>query len=76
MAKFISKCKNQVLCMVPNRVQIVDGIPVQAPGKHIRFNNGEFETQDKKEMDFIRKHQLASSDIVEVEEIKDAKVSK
>jgi hypothetical protein len=58
MAKFISKCANQTICMKPNRVQIVDGIAVNVAGQTIRFNNGEYETTDKKEIDFLRKHRL------------------
>lgn len=76
MAKFISKCQNQVICMIPNRVQIADGIAVPVSGKHIRFDRGEYETQDKKEIDFIRKHQLFNLSVTEVEEIKDDRFEK
>ena len=71
--KFIAKCKNQVLCMKPNRVQVVDGIPVPTPGEHVRFNNGEFETEDKRVIKFIKDHKLFNVDITEVEEVKDLK---
>ncbi|AZN43360.1 hypothetical protein [Paenibacillus albus] len=66
MAKFSSRCPNQVLCMSPSRNTIVDGILVPVPGTHIRFENGEYDTNEKKEVDFIRKHRLFGSSIVEV----------
>jgi hypothetical protein len=65
MAKFIAKCSNQVLCMKPQRVQVVDGIVLPVPGEHIRFNNGEYETADKKEVEFIKNHRLFGSQIFE-----------
>lgn len=65
MAKFISKCSNQVLCMKPQRPQIIDGIVIPVPGEHIRFENGEYETSDKKEIEFITKHRLFGSQIFE-----------
>jgi len=66
MAKFMSKCENLVLCIKPNRNQIVDGIVVPVPGEHIRFNAGEYETSEKKEIDFIKKHRLFGSQITEI----------
>ena len=76
MAKFLSKCPNQVLCVKPNRVQIADGIAMPVTGEHIRFNNGEFETEDKKEIEFLRKHRLFGFEITEVEEPKTEKAGK
>lgn len=70
MAKFLSKCQNQVLCMIPNRTQIIDGIVVPVSGKHIRFDRGEYETKDKKEIEFIKKHPLFNVAITEVTEQK------
>lgn len=61
MAKFISRCSNQVLTMKPQRQQIIDGIVLPVPGEHIRFDNGEFSTSDKKEIEFLRKHRLNGS---------------
>lgn len=66
--KFLSKCKNQVLCIKPSRAQIVDGITVPIPGEHIRFNSGEYETNNQKEIEFIKKHRLFNSQITAVEE--------
>ncbi|WP_127532739.1 hypothetical protein [Paenibacillus kobensis] len=70
MAKFISYCDNHVLCIKPDRQVVVDGIPVLQPGEHIRFNNGVYETNDKTETEFIRKHWLFGSKITEVTEEK------
>ncbi|MFD7521436.1 hypothetical protein [Paenibacillus chitinolyticus] len=65
MAKFISRCSNQVLCIKPARVQNHDGIIFPVPGEHIRFNAGEYETEDEKEIEFLRKHRLFGSSIFE-----------
>lgn len=61
MAKFISRCSNQVLTMKPQRTQIIDGIVLPVPGEHIRFENGEYTTNDKKEIEFLKKHRLNGS---------------
>jgi hypothetical protein len=68
--KFISKYENHVLCVKPNRVAVQDGIAMQVPGEHIRFNKFEFETTDKKEIAFLKKHALYGVAITEVEETK------
>lgn len=68
MAKFMSRCQNQVLCMKPKRMQIIDGIAIPVEGEHIRFENGEFETDDKKKIDYLKKHRLYGSQIVEVKQ--------
>ena len=70
MAKFVSKCPNQVIGKIPNRVQIIDGIVVPQAGEHIRFNNGEYETNSKQDIAFLRGHQLFGLSITEVEEVK------
>jgi hypothetical protein len=51
--------------MKPKRVQIIDGIAQTVEGQHIRFNNGEAETDDKQEIAFVRKHRLFGSSIFE-----------
>lgn len=58
MAKFTSICHNQVLCVEPNRNQIVNGMVIPVVGKRIEFVNGEYETNDKKEVEFLTKHKL------------------
>lgn len=66
MTKFLSECTNQILCMKPARNTVQDGIVIPVPGEHIRFENGEYETADKVEIEFIRKHRLFGSKITEV----------
>lgn len=65
MPKFISRCNNQVLCIKPKRVQIIDGISQIVEGEHIRFENGEYETNDKKEIEYLRKHRFFGTSIFE-----------
>lgn len=56
--KFVSKCHNQVLVMIPNRTKIIDGIMEPTPGKRIEFVRFEYETADPKEISWLRKHRL------------------
>jgi hypothetical protein len=56
--------------MKPSRNTIQDGIVIAVPGEHIRFNNGEYETSDKSEIDFIKRHRFFGSKITEVTEEK------
>lgn len=56
--KFLSKCHNQVLTIKPNRMQVIDGVSISVPGEHVRFSNGEFDTEDKKVIDWLGKHRL------------------
>lgn len=65
MARFISKCSNQVLTIKPSRNQIVEGIVENISGEHIRFENGVYETEDKKELEFLRKHRFFGNRIFE-----------
>jgi len=65
MAKFISRCDNQVLTIKPQRNQILDGVVFPVAGEHIRFDRGQYETSDKNEIAFIRKHRLFGSQIIE-----------
>jgi hypothetical protein len=69
MAKFQARCPNQVLCIKPARVSIVEGIPYPVPGEHIRFENGEFETTDKDKIAYLKKHRLFGTSIVEVTKV-------
>lgn len=68
MAKFISKCPNQILTVIPNRRQVQDGIVIPKPGQHINFSGGEYSTDDKREINFIRQHAMFNVSITEVEE--------
>lgn len=77
MAKFISRCRNQVLTIKPQRTQIFDGIAQTVPGDHIRFENGEFTVDErseegKKKADFIRGHRLFGNQIFEEKKAKGA----
>lgn len=68
MAKFASKCPNQILTIIPNRRAIQDGIVMPKPGRHINFNAGEYTTTDKQEINFIHAHPMFGVSIVEVED--------
>lgn len=65
MAKFIARCDNQVLIMKPDIQQIVNGMVIPIAGKSLDFERGSFETNDKEEIAFIRKHRLFGSYIFE-----------
>ena len=54
--------------MVPNRRAVQDGVVMPKPGKHINFNNSEYTTEVKGEIEFIRKHPMFGVGITEVEE--------
>lgn len=56
--KYISKCHNLVLTMKPHRMQLVEGIAYPVPGEHARFSSNEFETDDKKIIEWMSKHRL------------------
>lgn len=68
MAKYQSRCPNQVLCIKPARNSIIDGIVVPVPGEHIRFENGEYATDDKKKIEYLQSHRLFGSAIVRVDD--------
>jgi hypothetical protein len=61
MAIFLSRCPNQVLTIKPARKQIVEGEVIPVPGQRVSFENGRFETTDKTELEFLRKHRLNGS---------------
>lgn len=65
MAKFLSKCENQILCMTPGDKQVIGSTIMNVKGKHIRFGNGEYETTDQEEIEFIKSHRLYGSQIIE-----------
>jgi len=70
MPQFVSKCKNQVLTIRPNTMQIVNGIANPVPGQHIQFEDGIYATEDAKELQFLRKHRLNGSAFIEAEPVK------
>lgn len=65
MARFISPSKNLRLVMKPMRRQIVEGVPFLMPGKAIKFSNGVYETDDEKELQFLRNHPVFGRDFFE-----------
>jgi len=75
VAKYQSWCPNQVLGMIPNRVTIVEGLPIPTPGKRIAFENGEYETDDETEIEFIESHELYGSKIVKTTTVKAGKAA-
>lgn len=68
MAKFISKFENHIVCVKPDRQQVVDGIIVNIQGEHIRFNKNEYATKDPKIIEFLRSKDTFGVEIVEVED--------
>lgn len=66
MAKFMARCSNQVLTMIPQRQRVESGLVITDPGKHIHFENGIYETEDEKEIAFLRKHKFFGTRIAEV----------
>jgi hypothetical protein len=65
VVKFISKFKDHRLCIKPARVQYENGMAFPVPGKSIEFSNFGYETSDKDEIAFLRKHRLFNIDIYE-----------
>ena len=40
--------------MKPTGLQVINGIPVLVAGKSIQFENGEYSTNNKEEIDFLK----------------------
>lgn len=70
MAKYMSNSPNQVLCIRPARTEFINGIPNPIPGDHVRFERGEYETDDEEKIGFIEKHRLFGTSIVRLDEPK------
>jgi len=64
---FVSKFVRLNLVMKPGSKSYVDGRVIVKAGRSIQFENGKYKTEDKKEIDFIRKHRLFSTAIFEHE---------
>lgn len=57
MATFVSRFARHTLVMEPAGIrQDPDGRTMAVPGKRIEFQDGRFETAEKAEIQFIRKH--------------------
>ncbi len=66
MAKFISKYNNYQVLVKPTFMEVKNGIPILNRGEKIVFENYEFVTEDKKVIDFLRKHKAKGFDFIEV----------
>lgn len=75
VARYQSWCPNQVLGIIPNRQSVIDGVVIPVPGKRIAFENGEYETEDKAEIEFIEGHRLFGSKIVKATPVKAGKAA-
>ncbi len=56
MAKYITRVKNYKMIMVPSARTIEQGRPIIHYGKSIQFENGEYTTKNKAEIDFLKNH--------------------
>lgn len=53
--------------MVPSRTLIKeDGVTVQTPSHRIEFQNGIYETDDKKEIEYIKTRMRLNGNIIEI----------
>lgn len=68
MVKFISKCKNLTILVKPYVINMINNVPQHEHSKVIKFNNGEFTTNNKEEVAFLRKHPGNGIDFVEVKQ--------
>ena len=66
MAKFISKYNNYQVLVKPTYMEVKNGIPILNRGEKIVFEKGEYVTEDKKTIDFLRKHKANGIDFIEV----------
>lgn len=66
MVKFISKYNNYQVLVKPTYMEVKNGIPILNRGEKIVFENGEYVTEDKKTIDFLRKHKANGIDFIEV----------
>ena len=53
---FISKIKNMRVCVIPDIVEVHSGHVMPKKGKQIDFENYKYETNDKEEISFLKKH--------------------
>ncbi|HWR54905.1 MAG TPA: hypothetical protein VN462_00235 [Negativicutes bacterium] len=75
MANFRSKFPNLCLMMKAEMTQVINGNILRTPGEYLRFENGQYSTQVKKEIDFIRNHSEFGQTIFEDEEEKRVKTA-
>ena len=70
MIKFISPYKGLQLTMKPASKSLIDGRIYADTGRHIVFKNGEFGTDNKEEIEYIRNHKRFNVNIFEIKEEK------
>lgn len=68
---FQSKYKEHRLIVTAQRVEMTNFGRNLVAGKTIEFKNSLFETEDKKEIEFIKKHPSFGIDIVEIPSVKE-----
>ena len=64
-SRFFSKSKNYKILVTPTTLDVKNNIPILTNGKKIEFQNGEYVTEDRKEIEFLRKHKAFGIDFVE-----------
>jgi hypothetical protein len=63
--RFYSKAQNYQILVRPYIVEVNNGIPMHKRGEKIEFMNGEFVTDSKKVIEFLRNHKAYGVDFVE-----------
>ncbi|MBT9169313.1 MAG: hypothetical protein DDT19_02671 [Syntrophomonadaceae bacterium] len=63
--RFFSQCSNYQILVKPYIISVVNGIPIHTRGEKIEFENGEFITEKKTEIDFLRKHKAYGTEFQE-----------
>ena len=68
MPKFVCTYKDLTIVMEPGSRTLVDNRLIAKRGRHIEFKNGEYKTEDPKEIEFIKSHRLFGRQVFEHEE--------
>ncbi len=63
--RFFSKAQNYQILVKPYLISVNNGVPVHTRGEKIEFQNGEFSTEDKAIISFLRKHKAYGVDFHE-----------
>jgi hypothetical protein len=71
--KFISRFKEHVIVFKHRINQVINGISVPISGDHIEFKNGEYATEDKDKIDFLKAKPYYGIDIWEEKGSKEIK---
>lgn len=54
---FISRITNQIVCIVPDRVEVHNGVPIPVKGSQAEFSANRYMTSDDKVIEFLEKHE-------------------